>query len=240
LVVAHLYATALAVDASFPELKGAAFGALTTAPIGDIDGRIRYASSIVQPSFEASALDDMMQFPRDIASRTRFNRSSLGTMGGEGLLPGQQSPYGFQNLHLDSGPTTPNFPPTYPMFANLSNEDLSVPPSPFLQTYNPPSRRHSGLIEHPSSRPSSLVFEHSPRPSSFSYDHSPRPSSFSLDHRPFSGLGHHSPNYSPAYSPGPSYLEDDQSYGYASSADNFSGNYAYDSSNEKGKARQMG
>ena len=196
LAVAHLYGIAMAIDASLPELKGAAFGALVTAPLEDIDRRLRYNSPQNYDS-NSTTIDDLMNFPRHIAGRTRQARGSVDSMMPGDMNAGNQSPYSFQNLTLDSGPTTPAFPPSYPSFlGNLSTEDLnlSVPPSPFLNSFvsQGGSRRHSGLIEGGGSRPNSMNF----------------------DRRSFSGfsIGHgDSPAYSPqAYSPVPSqFLEED-------------------------------
>ena len=207
-IIAHLYALAMAVDASLPELSGATFGALAAAPMDDVERRVRFSSP--QSFDSSSAMDELMIFPCQIANKTRQARGIFDQINQqESLNPGQQSPYGFQNLNIESGPTTPNFPPTYPIFAaNISNEDLtlSVPPSPFLHSFVPQGapRRHSALVE----------------------SRSPRPSSMNFDRRSFSGfssLGHggESPAYSPAaYSPVPSnYLEDDQSlFGETSSS----------------------
>ena len=227
LAIALLYATALAIDTSFPELNGAAFGALTTAPIEEIDRRMQYISPGIRQHIESS-LDDMMQFPRSIAQRTRHDRS-FNTIA-DVSLPSQQTPFNFNTVpqphHESSAPTTPNFPPTYPMlFANHSWDDLSVPPSPFLTTYNSPgSRPLSGVLEplHHSPHGSihgslhgSISFDQSPRANSISYDHSPRPNSVNFEQRPYTtGFGE-SPSYSPAahspsYSPGPAnYFEDE-------------------------------
>ena len=194
LAVAHMYSIAMAIDASLPELKGAAFGALVTAPLQDIDHRLSFSSP--QGFDSNSHVDDLMNFPRHICGRTQQARGSVDSMIPPELNQGQGSPYSFQNLHLDSGPTTPAFPPTYPTFmGNISQEDLnlSVPPSPFLNSFvSGGSRRHSGLLENPGSRPNSMNFDRR---------------SFSG----FSGFGpSDSPAYSPAYSPVPSaFLDDD-------------------------------
>ena len=207
--VAHLYSLAMAVDASLPELNGAAFGGLTSGPIDEIDRRIRFTSPHGYDS--ASVLDDLMQFPRRMAHKNNIHRGSIvgsvgrpdsihGSVHGSihgSIHGGRSSPYGFQNLQLDSAPHTPNFPPSFPVYAgNISQEDLSVPPSPFLSSFvpHPGSRRHSGLIE----------------------GHSPRPSSMSFEHHSFSQLGYRdeSPAYSPAggYSPAHSFLEEDPNF----------------------------
>ena len=197
IAVAHLYAVAMAVDASLPELNGAAFGTLTGAPIEEIDRRIRFSSP---PNLETpSAYDELMHFPRRMASKQNAAHGSVvGSTGlADPILGGQQSPFSFGNLHADSAPHTPNFPPSFPMFTgNISVEDLSVPPSPFLSSYVPQqlpgSRRHSGLVENHS-----------------------RPSSMNFDRRSFSALGYNreeSPAYSPAGygSPAHSYVDSDR------------------------------
>ena len=196
LTVAHLYGIAMAIDASLPELLGAAFGALTITPFEDIYQRL------IMENYDSMPLEDIMSImsmPREIAGRMRQARGSVDSIGGpESVNTGGGSPYGFQNLSLDSGPTTPAFPPSFATFMpNISNEDLnlSVPPSPFLSSWvSPGSRPHSGLFERSSSRPTSVNF----------------------DRRSFSGFsdlgaGGDSPSYSPAgHSPVPSaYLDQD-------------------------------
>ena len=196
-VIAHLYSTALAVDASIPELGGASFGVLTTGPIEEIDRMVRYNRSTPdRQNSEPNRADDMMQFPRHIASRVRYQRQSSSQLS-ENLLNGQQSSFGFQSLHIDSAPSTPGFQGTYPMFANQSVEDLSGPPSPFLQAHaSSGSRRYSQRVEH------------SPRPSSIT----------AFDHRSFSPFNQRglSPTYSPSYSPG--YFEQEPGMRYAESS----------------------
>ena len=187
LFVTHLYSTTLAVDASIPELGGASFGALTITPIEEINRQIRHRTSIKRDKFAPQQLDDMMYFPRQIASRTRYQRATI-VQQPESVLPGQQSPYGFQNLQLDSTPSTPGFSGIYPLFSNPSLEDVSHPPSPFLQTYATTS-----------SRPHSQLVEHSPRPGSMtSFDQG--------SYSPFSQRAE-SPAYSIVYST--AYLEDE-------------------------------
>lgn len=234
LVIANLYAVAMGVDASLPELNGAAFGSLVGSSIDDIDRRIRFSSP---QSFDSSSpFDELMLFPRKMASKHQQNHvgSVVGSTGmPEQLLPGQQSPYGFGGLNLDSAPHTPNFPPTYPIFAgNISQEDLSVPPSPFLSSYVPHqqdagSRRHSALINHS------------------------RPNSISLDRRSFSALGYRedSPAYSPAGygSPAHSYVDSDRGsvFGEGSPVPTWgvpalgTGNFSFDDSMEKNKQKSM-
>ena len=197
LTVANLYAAAMSIDISLPELHGAAFGALATGPVSEIDKTLTYSSP---PNFDSpGAVEDLMAFPRQVMHRTRQKRGSLDSTASHHARQG--SPYSFHNLHSDSGPTTPAFPPQYSNWMqNISQEDLtnlSVHPSPFLDSYIPQgSRPHSALLAHHS-----------------------RPNSMSFDRRSFSafsgiGPGGESPVYSPAAnSPVPSvYLEDDASF----------------------------
>ena len=195
LVLAHLYAVALAVDASIPELGGALLGRFTLGCIEEIDRKIRHDHSVTRQNGIGNQ-ETMMHFPRYIALRARSQRAPS-MRGPEHLAPGQQSPYGFQNLHVNSAPSTPGFPPTYPMYAAQSFEDLSVPPSPFLQSYTSTTvRRHSQRVEQ------------SPQPSSLT----------SYEHSSFGGFrqGTGSPAYSPAGSPG--FLDDEAGWRYGDSS----------------------
>ncbi|MCJ1402960.1 hypothetical protein MMC11_006182 [Xylographa trunciseda] len=206
LVIAHLYAVGLAIDTSIPELNGAAFGVLVTAPIEEIDRQLRFSHSpTVQQTYHPQ-IADMMQFPRELASRSRFHLLSV-ISSSDNLQPGSQSPFGFQNLRIDSAPGTPGFPGTFPMFSNRSTEDLSVPPSPFLlhQSYNnsPTSQRHSQIYEQ-SARPVSIH-----------------------EHRTYSGSSFTggSPAYSPSYSPVPTFVEDEHSYTFGDSSTDYHGGF---------------
>ena len=202
LIIAHLYAVGLSIDSSIPELNGAAFGALTAGPIEEIDRRLRRGHSPhFQPSFESARLDSMMQFPRQIAARNRYRLSTV-NQASDVLSSGQQSPYGFQNLRLESAPTTPGFPPTFPTFTNGSTEDLSVPPSPFLlQNYN----------ASPSSPRPSQHFERTSRSGSMNIN---------IDRRRFSAnhANGDSPAYSPAYSPALTFPDDDYRFAFGESS----------------------
>ncbi|MCJ1475463.1 hypothetical protein MMC13_004125 [Lambiella insularis] len=193
LVISHLYAMGLAIDTSIPELNGAAFGALTTALIDEIDHKLRSSGSpTAQHSYQDQRLEAMMHFPRELASRTRFHQLSVVTTS-EVLQSDQQNPFEFQNLGINSTPSTPAFPGAYPLFSNPSTEDLNIPPSPFLlQTYSlsPISRRASQLNEH-SSRPLSIHHRSSFGGSSY---------------------GGGSPSCSPSYSPAPTFADEEQAF----------------------------
>ncbi|MCJ1390331.1 hypothetical protein MMC18_003190 [Xylographa bjoerkii] len=236
LVIAHLYAVGLAIDTSIPELNGAAFGVLVTAPIEEIDRKLRFSHSpTIQQTYQSPTIADMMQFPRELASRNRFHQLSV-VSSSDTLQPGPQSPFGFQNLRINSAPGTPGFPGSFPLFSNRSTEDLSIPPSPFLlhQSYNnsPSSQRHSQIYEQ-SARPVSIH-----------------------DHRTYSGSSFTggSPAYSPSYSPVPTFVEDEHNYNFGESSADYHGgfvtptiwtedlgpdlpfrDYLHDESREKGK-----
>ena len=206
LVIAHLYAVGLAIDTSIPELNGAAFGVLVTASIEEIDRQLRFSRSPTAQQMCHPQNTDMMQFPRELASRNRFYHQSVVSLP-DTVQPSPQSPFGFQNLRIDSAPGTPGFPGTFPLYSNRSTEDLSVPPSPFLlhQSYNgsPTSQRHSQAYEQ-STRPVSIH-----------------------EHRTFSGSSFHggSPAYSPVYSPAPTVVEDEHSYNFEESSADYHGGF---------------
>ncbi|KAL8852813.1 MAG: hypothetical protein Q9221_002322 [Calogaya cf. arnoldii] len=154
LLLAQLYSLALAVDASFPELRGAALGSLTTIQIEQIDHRLRYDSvSMQQPlaELDAATVEQAMHFPQSMATRHRLEC----TASPRGL-PGQRISRGMQHLSIGSTPDTPNFLPgtpvglpigfggPFPTMLNPSAEDLSIPASRYG---TPSSRRASQLIE---------------------------------------------------------------------------------------------
>ncbi|KAL9586538.1 MAG: hypothetical protein Q9212_000846 [Teloschistes hypoglaucus] len=160
-LLAQLYALALAVDFSLPELHGAALGSLTAGKIGQIDRRLRHQfASLPQaaPELSSAGIEDAMHFPRSIGARCRLEAMST-----SGALPrqrsGQRSPYGMQHLSLGSTPGTPVFLPGTPLSlpagfggvlpprSNPSIGDQSTPASPFLRHGTPASRRHSQLNE---------------------------------------------------------------------------------------------
>ena len=198
-LLAQLYTLALAIDSSIPELKGAALGSLTVQAIEQINNKLHHRQGFsLGVEMNPSDLDELMQFPRLIATRSQLALQSVSAhvnledidsqVGAQTLSP--QSPYNFGALNIGSQPGTPNYPPpgtpgfsTSPL-PTYSLEDLSHPPSPFLHYGSPVSQRHSQLVEA-----------------------SPRPHSLSFDNRSLSGfdygLSGDSPAYSPAaYSPG--------------------------------------
>ncbi|KAL8693435.1 MAG: hypothetical protein Q9218_001745 [Villophora microphyllina] len=160
-LLAQLYAVALAVDFSLPELHGAALGSLTAGKIDQIDRRLRYEfMSLPQAVTElgSAGIEEAMHFPRSIGARCRLEATAIPDIPHR-KRPGRQSPYGMQHLSLGSTPGTPGFAPgtplglpagfggAFPTMSNPSVEDLSTPASPFLRHGTPASRRHSQLIE---------------------------------------------------------------------------------------------
>ncbi|KAL8953089.1 MAG: hypothetical protein Q9222_001027 [Ikaeria aurantiellina] len=160
-VLAQLYTVALAVDISLPELRGAALGSLTARPVDCIDQRLRYDfSSLPRATLNISPamFEEALLLPRSLVTKYRTGGITV-PVHSPGQGQGHQSPYGMQHLNLSSTPGTPGFPPGtplslpigfgsgFPTVLNPSVEDLSVPPSPFLNYGGPSSRRHSQLVE---------------------------------------------------------------------------------------------
>ena len=202
LIVAHLYAVGLSIDNSIPELNGAAFGRMVATPIGELDRKLKYNQSpTIQQSFASTRPDDMMCFPRQIAAKAHYKTQSFSQVS-DTLPSGRQSPYGFQNLRLDSPHhSPPGFSGTFTA-VNRSTGDLSVPPSPFLlQTYNTSPR---------SRRPSPSFQQHS-RSGSMNIN---------IDRKAFSAFGAPGglPAYSPAYSPALTLAEDDYRFSFGESS----------------------
>ena len=198
LVIAHLYAVGLSIDNSIPELNGAAFGKMVAAPIDELDRRLKYNQSpTFYQSFGSTRPEDMMHFPRQMAAKAHFRTNSFGQVS-DASPSGRQSPYGFQNLYLDSPHhSPPGFPGTFSAVSRSSG-DLSVPPSPFLlQAYktSPRSRRPSPSFEQ-HSRGGSM--------------------NINIDRKAFNAFGIQcgSPTYSPAYSPALTLSEDDYRFSF--------------------------
>lgn len=160
-MLAQLYAVALAVDVSFPELRGAALGSLTARKIDQIDQHLRYDfMTLPQAMTELgnTGVEEAMLLPRSMATRHRLETTGISGRG-QAQRADQPSPYGMQHLSLASSPNTPNFAPgtplglptgfgrAFPTMLNPSVEDLSTPASPFLRYGTPASRRQSQLME---------------------------------------------------------------------------------------------
>lgn len=207
ILLAQLYTIALAIDASLPELGGAALGSLTIVPIEQIDSYIRHGQNLRRTSDGKSAgLDEMMQFSRLMVARYRLGDPDSNETS-QGQIHGPQSPYGFQRLSIGSQPSTPGFatgtPPGYPsgnsifsgafaMISSHSLDDLSVPASPFIRYGSPTSRPHSQIYEA-SPRLSELTFQkRASSVYSFQGD-SPVYSPGYLDDEPVYAIGEHSP-----------------------------------------------
>lgn len=144
--LAHLYGVALAVDASIPELGGAPLGVFAAQPIEELDRRVRFVQGSKRSGEDYTLLNNSMQFPRAMASSFNFQE----TIGLDLPDPGQQSPYGLQNLTIGSQPGTPGFPGQFHLGPRCSFEDIDVPTSPFQHAFSAPtSRRQSQLLEAP-------------------------------------------------------------------------------------------
>lgn len=186
ILLAQLYTLALAIDSSIPELSGAALGSLTLQAIEQLDSKLCSKMNMVLPG-EMSPTDvaTLMEIPRRTVTQHRLEEA-LGLETIAARAERQGSPYSFHRLSMGSQPGTPTYPPpSSPGMLNPwrspSLDDLSMPPSPFLNYGAPGSRRHSGFL-----------------------DMSPLPSEHSFDNRSLSAydVKGESPAYSPAaYSP---------------------------------------
>ena len=186
ILLAQLYNLALGIDASLPELSGAALGSLTVQAIEQLDSKLCSKMNMALPGEMSPAdLSNLMHFPRMTVTQTRLEEA-IGHETISARAERQGSPYSFHRLSMGSQPGTPNYPPPgspgmLQPWQNPSLDDLSIPPSPFLNYGAPVSRRHSGYLEM-----------------------SPLPSEHSFDNRSLSAydIKGESPAYSPAaYSP---------------------------------------
>ena len=215
-LLAQLHTLAIAIDASLPELSGAALGSLTVLATAQIDVRLRSKTAVVTPGeMHPSELDNLMHFARLMSARSQL-QEAMNQDPSHSRSHRQQSPYSFHRASIGSQPGTPNYPPpispalsgTMPVLASPSFEDLSFPPSPFLHYSNAGSRRTSQVV-----------------------DASPGLSEHSFDNRSLSGFSHQgdSPSYSPAYSPAaysPVFLPelpDDEGWSFGASSPSFTG-----------------
>ncbi|KAL9102885.1 MAG: hypothetical protein Q9163_002008 [Psora crenata] len=212
-LLAQLHTLAIAVDASLPELSGAALGCLTMDATEEIDHKLRSKVSVITPSeMHPSELDNLMHFARLMSARNRL-QDALSNIPAQPKGRRQGSPYSFHRLSIGSQPGTPDYPPpispalfgVIPVLANPSSDDLSVPPSPFLHYSEIISRRNSQLVA------------------------SPRLSEHSYDGMPISCYSHKgdSPAYSPAaYSP--VFLQDmpdDETWSFGGDSPGFTGGF---------------
>ncbi|KAL8747845.1 MAG: hypothetical protein Q9190_000345 [Brigantiaea leucoxantha] len=190
--LAQLYAVALTVDLSIPELRGAALGSLTGEAIQQIDRRLRFDHHLgpaISIDLDTASIEEMMQFPRSIVVQYQLKHTSDARLQ-QSRVRGQQSPYGLQNLSLGSSSNKPVASARTPIGASSSYtghpsigslqslEDINTPTSPFLRYASPISHHRSQLVKS------------SPRPNEASFD------AQSMSYFNFRG---DSPAHSPAY-----------------------------------------
>lgn len=151
-LLAQLYTLALAIDISVPELSGAAFGALSISAVKQLDAKFCFTVEMALPGeIYPTYLSDLMELPRYIVI---YNRTD-GADGQKVLsIQGecQGSPQNVAHLAVRSVPGTSNHlspgrPGMLNTWQNMSLEDLTVPPSPFLNYGSPVSHSHSPLTE---------------------------------------------------------------------------------------------
>ena len=215
-LLSQLYTLALAIDSSIPELSGAALGSLTVQAIEQLDSKLCSKMNMALPGEMTPAeLNSLMEFPRLTVTQNRLDEA-IAQETVPRRIERQGSPYSFHRLSIGSSPGTPNYPPPgsphmLNPWHNPSLDDLSIPPSPFLNYGAPVSRRHSGFFEN-----------------------SPMPSEHSFDNRSLSAydVKGESPAYSPAaYSPAflPE-LPDEGIWGFDVNQASFTGGFVFPSS----------
>lgn len=185
-LLAQLYTLALAIDSSIPELSGAALGTLGLQAIEQLDTKLSSKLAMaVSGEMSTADLSRLMEYPRLTVTHNRLEEALSNETRSIGAK-GQDNSYCFHRLSVGSQPSTPNYPPPGSPgmlipWHNISSEELSIPPSPFLHYGGHVSRRHSAFLET-----SSLASDHS-------FDHS-------FDNRSLSAFDAHgdSPAYSPA------------------------------------------
>ena len=157
-LLVQLYTVALSIDLSVPELRGAALGSLTLKPLERIKRELE--SKHVVGSYgkpHASKFDALRSLSHQMSAKYQY-RHSPSNHPSPAQASGRDSPYGFQNLSLNSKPGTPTFAPSFSTLSNHSLEDLSVPSSPYLRHDTPASRRHSQFVDVPN-RPHAVTNE---------------------------------------------------------------------------------
>ncbi|KAI4213818.1 MAG: hypothetical protein LQ351_003512 [Letrouitia transgressa] len=183
-LLAQLYAVALAVDSSIPELRGAALGSLTWLAIHQIDQKLRFDHQNVPPIFpdlDTLAIEKSMQFPRSmILEHQTVHTTGHNTQAA--FVQGQQRPYGLQHLDLGSSSSTPvqlprtpatglsSFASQFSAGQSQSLSNLGTPASPFLRCTSAGSSRHSQLVESSPSLGNTSFDAHSLSSSSFKDD----------------------------------------------------------------------
>ncbi|KAF2641989.1 hypothetical protein P280DRAFT_396759 [Massarina eburnea CBS 473.64] len=98
-VLAHFYATALALEPTFPDI-GAVF--VSNLSLGPLDEIILVVQGYQNPSYDdrTQSVSYLIQFPNDIATSYKTRRDWARQQAGEGS-PIQQSTYGLETLNLD-------------------------------------------------------------------------------------------------------------------------------------------
>ncbi|KAL9615160.1 MAG: hypothetical protein Q9167_000366 [Letrouitia subvulpina] len=160
-LLAQLYAVALAVDSSIPELRGAALGSLTWLAIHQIDQKLHFDhqnAHLISPDLDALTIEKLMQFPRSMTlEHQTAQRTGHSTQAA--FVQRQQCRYGLQQLSLGSASSTPVPLPRTPAtdlssFAGQfsagqpqSLNNFGTPASPFLRCTSAGSSRHSQFVE---------------------------------------------------------------------------------------------
>lgn len=98
-VLAHFYATALALEPMFPDVASVFCANLTVGPLEEI---ILIVQGYQNPSYDdrTQSVSYLIQYPSELASSYKTRRDWMRQQAGE-ASPVQQSPYGLETLNLD-------------------------------------------------------------------------------------------------------------------------------------------
>jgi hypothetical protein len=100
-VLAHFYATAVALEPMYPDVGSVFCAQLSLQPLQEI---IQVAQGYQDPRYDprTQAISYLIQFPNDMAQSYKSRRDWARQQVGE-TSPVQQSPYGLETLNLDIG-----------------------------------------------------------------------------------------------------------------------------------------
>jgi len=143
-VVSHLYALGCAIDASFPDLNGAALGAIAYSGIDEADFWLSLQfsqSEEVHPDADA-----LMRFPRIVNQHiSAVQRSSSQPSFQISHQPVMRAVTEFATptVRLEQlGSGTPPYPPPLQYLEGETARELSFPPSPYLTSFPHTESQH--------------------------------------------------------------------------------------------------
>jgi hypothetical protein len=135
-VLAHLYATALALEPMFPDVGSAFCADLTLGPLEEI---ILIVQGYQSPSYDdrTQSVSYLIQFPSELATTYKTRRDWLRQQIGEGS-PVQQTPYGLETLNLDLQNQIAQYSYGQSLSPAFAHSPLSIFPPPGMSSGQTP------------------------------------------------------------------------------------------------------